>query len=178
MNLAQEKTCSLSARDRYDILTFAISAADDNGFVNSFIFERAMYCYAAIILTEDDMKDDIRARVSENIIDAWDYLVQNNIIQELRDRYADDLDYLAKEGGVWLDEYDTYATSARGILSLVETFTGSAVSDAVNALRATAEESGVANVINIAQDWGMTRDALKESREEKEWEEKDPESLL
>lgn len=178
MNLAQEKTCSLSARDRYDILTFAISAADDNGFVNSFIFERAMYCYAAIMLTKDDVKDDIRSKVSANIIDAWDYLVQSNIIQELRDQYADDLDYLAKEGEVWLDEYDAYAVSARGILSLVETFTGNAVSDAANALRATAEETGVTNVINIAQDWGMNRDALKESHEEKEWAEKDPESLL
>lgn len=178
MDLAQEKKCSLSARDRFDILTFAAAAADDNGFVNSFIFERAMYCYAAIMLVEDIKKDEIRSRVSENIIDAWDYLIQNDIIQELRNQYADDLDYLAEAGERWLGEYDTYATSARGILSLVEAFTGSAVSDAANALQDTVSRSKIADIIKIADNWGMNSDALKLERQDRDWEVPDSESLF
>ena len=60
INLAQEESYKLSAKDRYDILSFAIEAADDGGFVSSFVFERAMYLYAAIILDEDRADDIIK----------------------------------------------------------------------------------------------------------------------
>lgn len=178
MDLSKEKSNRLSAKDRYDILTFAIEAADDNGFVNSFVFERALYCYAAIVLTEDDLQEDIRQKVNNNLIEAWDYLVQNNIIQELAEEYGEELDQLANEGATWFEEYDKYATSARGILSLVETFTGNAVSNAATALQDTARQTGVANIIQLADEWGMNRDSLASPQETKDWEEKDEESLL
>ena len=41
MDLSKEKSNRLSAKDRYDILTFAIEAADDNGFVRRYSFS---YC--------------------------------------------------------------------------------------------------------------------------------------
>ena len=71
INLAQEESYKLSAKDRYDILSFAIEAADDGGFVSSFIFERAMYLYAAIILDED-RAENIREKIIQNLIEAWD----------------------------------------------------------------------------------------------------------
>ena len=178
MDLSKEKSNRLSAKDRYDILTFAIEAADDNGFVNSFVFERAIYCYAAIILTEDELKDDIRSRVADNLIEAWDYLVQSNIIQELMEEYGKELNILADEGAIWFEEYDKYATSARGILSLVEEFTGSAVTNAASALQNTAEETGISNIIQISDEWGMNREAVKPERAKKDYEEKDIESLF
>lgn len=178
MDLSKEKSNRLSAKDRYDILTFAIEVADDNGFVNSFIFERAIYCYAAIILTEDELKDNIRSKVAEDLIEAWDYLVQSNIIQELMEEYSNELNVLADEGAIWFEEYDKYATSARGILSLVEEFTGSAVTNAASALQNTAEETGISNIIQIADEWGMNREAVKPERVKKDYEEKDIESLF
>lgn len=178
MDLSKEKSNRLSAKDRYDILTFAIEAADDNGFVSSFVFERAIYCYAAIILTGDELKDDIRSRIADNLIEAWDYLVQSNIIQELMEEYGEELNTLADEGIIWFEEYDKYATSARGILSLVEQFTGNAVSNAASALQTTAEQTGVANIIQIADDWGMNRRDLVPERVERDWEEEAEEFLF
>ena len=152
MDLSKEKSNRLSAKDRYDILTFAIEAADDNGFINSFVFERAIYCYAAIILTEDELKDNIRSKVAENLVEAWDWLVENNTIQELMAEYKEEFDVLADEGTIWFEEYDKYATSARGILSLVEQFSEDIVSNAASTLRSTAKETGISNVIQIADD--------------------------
>lgn len=157
MDLSKEKESKLSSRDRYDILTFAIEAADDGGFVSSFIFERAIYCYAAIVLAEDNLKDDIRSKVADNLIDAWDYLVQNNIIQELKDEYQKEFDLLAEEGEIWLEEYELFSSSARGVLSVVEQFTGDSVVNAAAALKDTAEQTGVANILEIADEWGMNR---------------------
>lgn len=152
MDLSKEKESKLSSRDRYDILTFAIEAADDGGFVSSFIFERAIYCYAAVVLAEDNLKDDIRSKVADNLIDAWDYLVQNNIIQELKDEYQKEFDLLAEEGEIWLEEYELFSSSARGVLSVVEQFTGDSVVNAAAALKDTAEQTGVANILEIADE--------------------------
>lgn len=161
INLAQEESYKLSAKDRYDILSFAIEAADDGGFVSSFIFERAMYLYAAIILNED-RADDVREKITQNLIEAWDYAIQEKIIQEMLESYKDDLDQLAEEGWSWFEEYNNYILSARGVLSFAQEFSGDIVSSAANALKSTMEETGAENIINIADQWGMNRTALKD----------------
>lgn len=178
IKLKEEKDCALSAKDRYDILNFAINDAFTGEFVSSFIYERALYCYAAIILMEDNA-DEIRAAISEDLIAGWDKLVkETDIIQEMSEKYNSDLALLAEEAWLWFDEYNKYATSARGVLNLVEQFSGDIVANAANTLRTTAEETGVSNVIQIADDWGMNREKIKSEPEKHDWEEKDVESLL
>ena len=177
INLAQEESYKLSAKDRYDILNFAIEAADDGGFVSSFVFERAMYLYAAIIL-EEDKADNIRKKITQNLIEAWDYVIQEKIIQEMQEKYSNDLDKLADEGWTWFEEYNNYVLSARGILSLVEQFTGNAVTSAASALRNTADETGITDILNIADEWGMNRDILKEKKKINDWDNKEEETLF
>ena len=94
------------------------------------------------------------------------------------EEYEEEFNTLADEGTIWFEEYDKYATSARGILSLVEQFTGNAVTSAASALQTTAEQTGVANIIQIADDWGMNRRDLVPERVERDWEEKAEESLF
>lgn len=165
INLAQEESYKLSAKDRYDILSFAIEAADDGGFVSSFIFERALYLYAAIILNED-RADDIREKITQNLIEAWDYAIREKIIQEMLESYKDDLDQLAEEGWSWFEEYNNYILSARGIISIIEQFSNDMVNSAANKLKNTMEETGAKDIIGIADEWGMNRVAQKETENE------------
>lgn len=176
INLAQEESYKLSAKDRYDILSFAIEAADDGGFVSSFVFERAMYLYAAIILDED-RANDIREKITQNLIEAWDYAIQEKIIQEMLESYKDDLDQLAEEGWSWFEEYNKYILSARGVLSFAQEFSGDIVGSAAAALKNTMKESGAENIINIADEWGMNRAVLKPEKV-KEVIEEDSETLF
>ena len=44
IDFEKEKSLALDAQERYDIIAFAMDAADDEGFINSFIFERALCC--------------------------------------------------------------------------------------------------------------------------------------
>ena len=74
LDINKEKTSALSSAAQFDIINFAIQAAEENGFLNSFIFERALYCFAAIVLN-DDRKDEISHLVSQGVIEAWEKLV-------------------------------------------------------------------------------------------------------
>lgn len=160
LSLDEEKSLLLSAKDRYDILNFAAQAADENGFVNSFVFGRAIWCYALILLTEDeDKKNEIRSKVAADLIAAWDSFVEEDIFSDLlkKDGVQKAFDVLAQESEIWIDEYTRYATSARGIVSLVENFTNAAVNNAASALENTANATGVSEVLDIADKWGMNR---------------------
>ena len=104
MNLEFEKQRKLSTQDMYDILAFAVDAAEDNGFMNSFVFERAMYEYAAIMVFQED-KEILAPKVAQNVNTAWDYMLEEGYIDRLIEEYQPELDMLADCGGRWMEEY-------------------------------------------------------------------------
>lgn len=160
IDLSKEKNSVLTAQERYEICSFAIDAAESSGFLNSFIFERAIYCYAVIMLLEDDsQKDNVRALASKNILECWDHIVDSDILQEIQGQYGDIFDIIAEEAWIWFKEYNTYITSARGILSFVEQFSGDILSNAINTLQSTVNDTEVNNVIDIANKWGLNNQA-------------------
>lgn len=154
IDLTFEADKKLSTQDIYDIINFSIEAADDNGFVNSFIFERALYLFAAIIL-EPELKDELAPRVAQNINDAWDYAVENAIIEDLAVNYEIDLSQLADQGKIWFDEYVHYNCSARGLLNTIQQFSSDIVQAAAQQLQNSASNSGIQDVLKIADNWGM-----------------------
>ena len=167
INLENEKSLALDAQERYDIISFAMDAADDNGFINSFVFERALYCFAAIGLYPEQ-KDIIVKAMTESPMVAWLTLINQKILDKMIEEYEPTIQQLAEEAQIWFNEYSDWAHSARGILDVVQQFTGSFVGNAANTLKQTAEETGVENIIEIANEWGMGRDALKDAPKEEE----------
>lgn len=167
INLENEKSLALDAQERYDIISFAMDAADDNGFINSFVFERALYCFAAIALYPEQ-KDIIVKAMTESPMIAWLILIDQKILDKMIEEYEPTIKQLADEAQVWFNEYSDWAHSARGILDIVQQFTGNFVENAANSLTASAEESGVSKIIDIANEWGMGRDALKDAPKEEE----------
>lgn len=153
-DLNLEKTRRLSTQDMYDIISFAVDSAVDNGFVNSFIFGRALYLYAAIILVPD-RKDEIAHAVAENINTAWDTFIADGTIEDIANEYSVELEALAEQAETWLDEFTAYTHSARGLLNTIQEFSGDIVQAAVNQLKQASSESGVQEVLNIADRWGM-----------------------
>ena len=118
-----ETTRKLTSQDIYDIIHFSAQSAEDNGFVNQYVFERALYAYAAIILYPD-RKEEIGRMVSNNILDAWDALVSDGTTSEMEKNFSSDIKILGDAGSVWLDDYIKYLQSARGILSSFQEFSG------------------------------------------------------
>ena len=161
INLETEKSLALDAQERYDIISFAMDAADDNGFINSFVFERALYCYAAIMLYPE-YKEELAELATSNLIAAWNKILEENIFEQMIKSYETTVTILCQEAENWFKEYSDWAHSARGILDIVQQFSGDIVQNAANKLTSTAEETGVANLLEIADEWGMTRGPLKE----------------
>lgn len=156
IDLNFEKQRHITTQDTYDILSFAIQAAEDNGFINSFIYERAMYEFAALILIPDS-KDTYSAMIAENINSAWDKMLEDGILDELVNNYEQDLDYLASLGEKWVEEFTDYIHSARGLLNSLQEITGKISNFNAEQFMNAAKESGVMDALQIANDWGLNR---------------------
>ena len=78
--------------------------------------------------------------------------------------YKELLDQLTAESTVWYEEYSDWAHSARGVLEMVQQYTGNITEGAAKLLSSTAQESGVQELLEVADEWGMTRGTLKEAR--------------
>lgn len=158
-----ETTRKLTSQDIYDIIHFSAQSAEDNGFVNQYVFERALYAYAAIILYPD-RKEEIGRMVSNNILDAWDALVSDGTTSEMEKNFSSDIKILGEAGSVWLDDYIKYLQSARGIFSTFQTFSGDIVESTVNRFKDAFNESDAKTVLEIADKWGMNNTPKDESK--------------
>lgn len=156
-----ETAKKLTSQDMYDIIHFAAQSSEDNGFVNQFVFERALYAYAAIILYPD-RKEELGRIVSDNILDAWDALLADGTIADMNENFAVDMDALGRIGSVWLDDYIKYLQSARGILSSFQEFSGDIIQTAVEKFKTVSDEIGANQVLEIANNWGMNNNPEKE----------------
>lgn len=158
-----ETTRKLTSQDMYDIIHFSAQSAEDNGFVNQYVFERALYAYAAIILYPD-RKEEIGRMVSNNILDAWDALVSDGTMLDMEKNFSSDLKILGEVGSVWLDDYIKYLQSARGIFSTFQTFSGDIVESTVNRFKDAFNENDAKTVLEIADKWGMNNTPKDESK--------------
>lgn len=158
-----ETTRKLTSQDMYDIIHFSAQSAEDNGFVNQYVFERALYAYAAIILYPD-RKEEIGRMVSNNILDAWDALVSDGTVLDMETNFSADLKILGDVGSVWLDDYIKYLQSARGIFSTFQTFSGDIVESTVNRFKDAFNENDAKTVLEIADKWGMNNTPKDESK--------------
>ena len=158
-----ETTRTLTSQDMYDIIHFSAQSAEDNGFVNQYVFERALYAYAAIILYPD-RKEEIGRMVSNNILDAWDALVSDGTMLDMEKNFSSDLKILGEVGSVWLDDYIKYLQSARGIFSTFQTFSGDIVESTVNRFKDAFNENDAKTVLEIADKWGMNNTPKDESK--------------
>lgn len=158
-----ETAKKLTSQDMYDIIHFAAQSAEDNGFVNQFVFERALYAYAAIILYPD-RKEEIGSMVSNNILDAWDALLDDGTIADMNENFAVDMDTLGRIGSVWLDDYIKYLQSMRGVFSVFQNFSGDIVESTVNRFKDAFNESDAQTVLDIADKWGMNNTPKDESK--------------
>lgn len=159
----EEMAKKLTSQDMYDIIHFAAQSAEDNGFVNQFIFERALYAYAAIIIYPD-RSEEIGRIVSNNILDAWDALLADGTIADMNENFAVDMDSLGQIGSVWLDDYIKYLQSARGIFSTFQTFSGDIVESTVNRFKDAFSENDAQTVLDIVDKWGMNNTLKDESK--------------
>ena len=158
MNLEQEKNNVFTPQETYEIISAAIDMADDDGFINSYVFERALYVCAARILYEDKA-DQINESLLENgsPLVTWKELLDDGTIDQMIAEHSKSLDYLASIGQNWFEEYTEAAHSLRSLIDVIQTFTDGMAGNMGKQLDMFKQDTDVQNVIDIADKWGLDR---------------------
>lgn len=158
MNLEQEKNNVFTPQETYEIISAAVDMADDEGFVNSYVFERALYVCAARILYEDKT-NEINTSLLENgsPLITWKELLDAGTIDQMVAEHAESLNYLASLGETWFEEYTEAAHSLRSLIDVIQTFTDGMAGNMGKQLDMFKQDVDVQNVIDIADKWGLDR---------------------
>ena len=149
IDLEKEKALKINMSQTYKILSHAIDVANEDGFLNTYTFERALWMFAAIELY--DIQED---KVLENPLVAWNEMLADGTIDKLCGEYEKELQHLAEVGEDWFIGYEGYLHSVRGAFGDIQNF----MKDMTDGLAAKFGENGMeelANVLKIADEWGM-----------------------
>jgi len=159
MHIEQEKNNVFTPQEVYEIISSAIDMADDDGFVNSFVFERALYVCAARVIYEDKF-DQINTSLVENgsPLITWKELLDDGTIDQMVAEHNESLDYLASLGQNWFEEYTEAAHSLRSLVDVIQTLMDGLAGNMGKQLDLFKQDADVQNVINIADKWGLDRD--------------------
>lgn len=157
LDIEIEKDRKLTTEEVCKVEDFAIQAANDAGFLNRYIFERALLVFAAIVLYPDH-KEDISAMIGEgyDIRVAYDTLLKTGLLEEMFKDYEFDITYLFEVGDTWFADVRRYEQSARGLLDTISTLSGDIVKSAAEQLQ-NAASGDVQVVQDFAKKWGFGR---------------------
>lgn len=158
MIIEQEKNCVFTPQETYEIISAAIDMADDDGFVNGYVFERALYVCAARILYEDKT-EQINISLLENgsPLITWKELLDDGTIDQMVAEHSESLDYLGSLGEIWFEEYTEAAHSLRSLVDVIQTLMDGMANNIGRQLDAFKQDADVQNVIDIADKWGLDR---------------------
>lgn len=158
MNLEQEKNNVFTPQETYEIISAAIDMADDEGFVNSYVFERALYVCAARVIYEDK-NEEINTSLLEDgsPLITWEKLLDDGTIDQMNAEHSESLNYLASLGEIWFEEYTEAAHSLRSLVDVIQTFTDGMAGNMSKQLDMFKQDTDVQNVIDIADKWGLDR---------------------
>lgn len=164
IKVPQEKKSRLDAREINAIIMGAFDEATDGGFVNRFMFERAMYVYAYIVISsKNGDKNDIASSIDgQSVLDIWNTLLQDGTAEKVMKEYENELVLVQDAANDMFDDYRDYQRSIRGVAGAV----GGIIDNITNSL-STIAETGLSSeqykeIMDIASKWGL-KDAIKDN---------------
>ena len=140
----------------YDMINSCIEAAEDNGFLNQFVFERALVCHEILNLVED-LDDLAGSRVAENPLTAFDNFLEMGYIDILIKNYADAVEYIGQVAAQYFEDYEKYLLSIGGVLNKAEIFSSEVLQNMAGQVQTLTTNQDVKEALRIADEWGMNR---------------------
>lgn len=156
INLEQVKNCPLTSQEMYDMINSCIEAAEDNGFLNQFVFERALVCYEVLNLVED-LDDLAGSRVAENPLIAFDNFLEMGYVNTLIKNYADAVEYIGQVAAQYFEDYEKYLLSIGGVLNKAEIFSSEVLQNMAGQVQNLTTNQDIQETLRIANEWGMNR---------------------
>lgn len=175
MNLKQLTELKLTSQEQYNIINNALQAANDNGFLDEFIFERALICYEVLELIEDLDESNIE-KVVNNPLTAFDNFIEKGLVQELIDNYNEDVSYLADIAARYFEDYNAYLLSFGGAMTQVEGLSTDNLDTLTEQFAQFMQNDKVNETLQIADEWGLNRATTPKKKEDTT--SSDPDNLL
>ena len=82
-------------------------------------------------------------------------MLEDDVVDTMIKDYGDELDALAEEGRIWLEDFMTYRNSARGIVDVLQVFTNSIADNMGQSLEMLKNDVDVQAALDIADQYGM-----------------------
>lgn len=156
LNIEEILNCPLTSQEIYDMINNCLEEAEDNGFLNQFVFERALICHEVLLLIED--LDDIDGpMVAENPLTAFDHFLEMGYIQNLIKNHAATVDYISTIAAQYFGDYEKYLLSVGGVLNKAEIFSSEVLQNMAGQFNDLTKNGDIQETLKIANDWGMNR---------------------
>ena len=156
INIEEVLNCPLTSQEIYDMINSCLEEAEDNGFLNQFVFERALVCHEVLLLIED--LDDIDGpMVAENPLTAFDHFLEMGYVQNLVKNHTATVDYIGKIAAQYFEDYEKYLLSIGGVLNKAEIFSSEVLQNMAGQMQNVMENDDIKQTLHIAEEWGMNR---------------------
>ena len=156
INIEEVLNCPLTSQEIYDMINSCLEEAEDNGFLNQFVFERALVCHEVLLLIED--LDDIDGpMVAENPLTAFDHFLEMGYIQNLIKNHAATVSYIGKIAAQYFEDYEKYLLSIGGVLNKAEIFSSEVLQNMAGQMNDLTKNGDIQETLKIANEWGMNR---------------------
>lgn len=160
INIEEVLNCPLTSQEIYDMINSCLEEAEDNGFLNQFVFERALVCHEVLLLIED--LDDIDGpMVTENPLTAFDHFLEMGYIQNLVKNHTATIDYIGKIAAQYFEDYEKYLLSVGGVLNKAEIFSSEVLQNMAGQMNELTKNGDIQETLKIANEWGMNRQPPK-----------------
>lgn len=160
INIEEVLNCPLTSQEIYDMINSCLEEAEDNGFLNQFVFERALVCHEVLLLIED--LDDIDGpMVAENPLTAFDHFLEMGYVQNLVKNHTATVDYIGKIAAQYFEDYEKYLLSVGGVLNKAEIFSSEVLQNMAGQFNDLTKNGDIQETLKIANEWGMNRQPPK-----------------
>jgi hypothetical protein len=151
INIEEVLNCPLTSQEIYDMINSCLEEAEDNGFLNQFVFERALVCHEVLLLIED--LDDIDGpMVAENPLTAFDHFLEMGYIQNLVKNHAATVDYIGKVAAQYFADYEKYLLSVGGVLNKAEIFSSEILQNMAGQMNDLTKNGDIQETLKIANE--------------------------
>ena len=151
INIEEVLNCPLTSQEIYDMINSCLEEAEDNGFLNQFVFERALVCHEVLLLIED--LDDIDSpMVAENPLIAFDHFLEMGYIQNLIKNHTDTVTYIGKVAAQYFEDYEKYLLSIGGVLNKAEIFSSEVLQNMAGQMNDLTKNGDIQETLKIANE--------------------------
>ncbi len=178
LSIKLEQQMPLSPQEQYDIINTALNMANDNGFFNNFIFERAFWGLVTQKLVEEAMDID----VISNPLQAWNSLIEQGFVTKLYNTYGISkitiiteegteqisvLDYFSDNASAIAQDYVNYLLSLGGALAQSDMLSTNNLENFSQQLQDFMNNDNTLKTLEIADSWGINNENNKPEFSEK-----------